>query len=707
VKGFKINIILVLFIVSFGQGTFGQITSLDELSPNQLKKFGKNAVRAGDFQTAIVFYERYCESRPNNKEVNYELANLQRQVRNYEKAKDLYFKIIKDADTKYPLARFYYAQMLKSTGDYDQAIEEFNKFKRSYKGNDDFKYYSTLVRGEINGCDSAKKIIQNPLNVTIEDLNSSVNGPHIELSPIPVNDTTLIYASLRVDSLVFFTNENADSAMPTRQFYLAKKEGMDWLGGKSLSSMPVNIKGVETGNGALSRDGRKFYFTRCLKNWQGKVICSIYLTEKTSDGWSKPEKLPLPVNDPNYTSTQPALGRTAQTNSEILYFVSDKPEGRGGLDIWYTVWNQKKKLFSKPKNAGSKINTAGDEMTPFYNLPTRTLYFSSTGLAGLGGYDIFSAFGERNKWTNVNNIGYPINSSYDDLYFTISPTGEFGFLVSNRPANASSNAPTCCDDIFSYRWNEFLRIFVSGTIYPFEKDKYGRNRDLSNFDFMNPDKSIKPMNRAVIALYMQDKETKEYVFMDRDTTGPDGVFLFNLSANQEYEFKMEGLQYFDSKEYLSTDNFDFSDTIKLPPIWVNVLTDKPVVLENVYYDFNSAELSQKSKNVLDTTILVMLKEAPEFIAEIGSHTDSIGGVEFNNNLSQQRANNVVSYLISKGISPARLIAKGYGSGSPVAPNTKPDGTDNPEGRERNRRTEFRIVGTVGAQAEEEDFEEGK
>jgi len=176
--------------------------------------------------------------------VNYELANLQRQVRNYEKAKDLYFKIIKDADAKYPLARFYYAQMLKSTGDYDQAIEEFNKFKRSYKGNDDFKYYSTLVRGEINGCDSAKKIIQNPLNVTIEDLNSTVNGPHIELSPIPVNDTTLIYASLRVDSLVFFTNENADSAMPTANFMLPKRR-YGLAGGKSLSSMPVNIKGVE------------------------------------------------------------------------------------------------------------------------------------------------------------------------------------------------------------------------------------------------------------------------------------------------------------------------------------------------------------------------------------------------------------------------------------------------------------------------------
>jgi outer membrane protein OmpA-like peptidoglycan-associated protein len=293
------------------------------------------------------------------------------------------------------------------------------------------------------------------------------------------------------------------------------------------------------------------------------------------------------------------------------------------------------------------------------------------------------------------------------LYFTVSSSGEFGFVVSNRPANSSAIKQTCCDDIFSYRWNEFLRISVTGTIYPFEKDKYGRTRDLSNFDFMNPDKSIKPMNRALIALYMQDKETKEYVFMERDTTGPDGIFLFNLAPNKEYEFRMEGFQYFDSKEYLSTEGFDFSDTIELPPIWVNVLTDKPVVLENVYYDFNSAELAQKSKNVLDTTILVMLKEAPEFIAEIGSHTDSIGGAAFNLELSQQRANNVVSYLISKGISSQRLIPKGYGAENPIAPNSKPDGTDNPEGREKNRRTEFRIIGTLGDQIEDEEYTDQK
>jgi OOP family OmpA-OmpF porin len=156
---------------------------------------------------------------------------------------------------------------------------------------------------------------------------------------------------------------------------------------------------------------------------------------------------------------------------------------------------------------------------------------------------------------------------------------------------------------------------------------------------------------------------------------------------------------------MSTQGFTFSDTIEMPPIWVNVMTDKPVVLENIYYDFNSAVLNERSRNVLDTTLLVLLKEAPEFIVEISAHTDSIGDPEYNLQLSQQRADNVVRYLISKGISAEKLAAKGYGEERPIAPNTLPDGSDNPEGREKNRRTEFRIIGTVGQMEEDEVYDD--
>ena len=221
---------------------------------------------------------------------------------------------------------------------------------------------------------------------------------------------------------------------------------------------------------------------------------------------------------------------------------------------------------------------------------------------------------------------------------------------------------------------------------------------------MNPPDSIKPLSNAVIALYMLDKESNEYVFMDRDTTDQKGDYFFHLLPDQEYEFRMEGFQYFDSKDYLSTDMMNFSDTIEMPPTWVNVLTDKPVVLENIYYEFNKTELTDQSKQVLDTTILVMMKEAPEFIVEIGSHTDSVGTEEYNLKLSQERADNVVKYLISKGIPADRLVAKGYGASKPIAPNTNPDGSDNPRGREKNRRTEFRVVGTVGGVDEEAEEE---
>ncbi len=703
-KDFKtITGFLLLAVLPFGRGT-AQMANVDELSAGQLLKFGKNASRKGDVYTAIFFYEKYYALRNSNDKVNYTLAELHREARNYEKARDLYRQVYKKAGNKYPLAQFYYASMLKSTGNYDEAISEFNKFRRSVKGEKEEKEYSRIIKSEIEGCDSAKGIIANPVNVSIEILNSTVNGPHIELSPVPVNDTLFLYASLRIDSLVYFTDENADTAIPVRQYYMAVRKGLDWQGGILLPE-PINLPGIETCNGVVSRDGKRFYFTRCTKNWQGEVICAIYMSQLKDGIWQKPVLLPATINDPNYTSTQPALGRTAKSDREIIYFTSNRPDGRGGLDLWYAVWDDKRNVYSKVRNLGSKVNTVGDEMTPFYDLPSRTLYFSSTGHPGIGGLDIFRAFGERNKWTRLKNAGYPLNTSYDDLYFTVSRTGEDGFLASNRPGGSSINNETCCDDIYYYRWNEYIRITVTGTIYPFEKDKYGRKKDLSNFDFMNPGKDVQPLSNSAIALYMQDKETNEFVFMERFVTGTDGVFYFNLQPDQDYQFKMEGAQYFDSEMYMSTVGFTFSDTIEMPPIWVNVMTDKPIVLENIYYEFNSAELNERSRNVLDTTLLVLLKEAPEFIIEIGAHTDSVGELEYNRQLSQQRANNVVNYLISKGIAANKLIARGYGEEVPIAPNTMPDGSDNPSGREKNRRTEFRIVGTIGQMEEDEVYDD--
>jgi len=642
VTGFKIHI--AAFLCLFTLVSEAQYPDVSNLSARQLKKFALNAERAGDSYTAIFFYEQYREIREMNQYVNYRLAELSRDTRNYKKAKDMYEIVVARAGRKYPRARFYYARMLKATGEYALAIEEFKEFKRNYRFEKDYKTYSKLTRNDIEGCEKALKLLQEELKITIDQLSSSVNGPHIEFSPLPINDTTLYYGSLKLDSVVYFNENNIDTLMPYRKFYMATKEGLDWIGGKKFP-LPFNKEGVHNGNGTFSKDGKRFYFTRCEPNWQNEMVCAIYQSTRENGKWSTPVKLPEVINDPSYTSTQPTVGRTAKYDREVLYFMSNRPDGRGGLDLWYSVYNPRREEWKEAKNMGFKINTPGDEMTPYYDNASRTLYFSSDGQPGIGGLDIFQTIGERRIWTDVENVGYPLNSSYDELYFTVGPSRDYGFFASNRPGRFYINNETCCDDIYYYKWKDFIRLSVTGKVYPMEKDRFGRQKDYSGFDFMNPPDTMSALEGAIIALYMNDPSSDEMIFMERDTTQEDGKYYFDLLPDREYQFFMEGFQYFNEEVHLSTQDINFSYQIEMPPIWVNVLMDKPIVLKDIHYEFNSAELTQSSKEVIDTTIMVLLEEAPEFIVEVGSHTDSVGKAQYNQKLSQERAENVVKYGI--------------------------------------------------------------
>lgn len=661
------------------------------LRPNQLKNYAKNAERVGDLYTAIGYYDAYSAARPENHKITFKLGMLYYKIRDYDVALTYFEKAYEGDPDKQQLALYYIALMQKMTGQYDAATETFGKFKKAYKGQKDSKYYNKMMKNELKGCALAKNMIDTPLNVNITHLDTSINKAHVEMNPIPISDNQLVYGSLPSDSIQYFPVDGDSTKIPVRKFFTAKKSGDKWVRAGEFPG-PINMDGVNTANGAFSADGQRFYFTRYEKNWKYEVIGTIYVTEKEGDSWGEPVALNEQINMAKYTSTQPAIGTESKRGFEVLYFVSNRPGGRGGMDIWYTVYDSRKKVWKEPKNAGSKVNTIGDEMTPFYDMDTRSLYFASNGWPSVGGMDIQKTTGEMRKWIPPSNVGYPINSSVDELYFAIGNNKEVGFFVSNRAGGVALKHETCCDDIYTFEYSDYIHVGLEGFVVEVADSITDLGSMNTEIDLTAKD-NMPLMDSSVVSLYLIDPTSGEEIYIKSDTTGPNGEYFFDVEVENDYKVVVNRNGYFSSFSTISTKGIIKADTLT-QPLAINKYGLGPIVVKNIYYPFDKHYLTDDAKMTIDTTIYEILIENPTIIAEISSHTDSKGTYRYNESLSQRRAESVVKYLIGKGIQKERLVAKGYGEHQPIAPNENDDGSDNPEGRQKNRRTEFKVIGVL-------------
>ncbi|MCE7955749.1 MAG: hypothetical protein DYH00_08800 [Bacteroidetes bacterium CHB6] len=667
---------------------------LQKYSLDQLKRLGKRSAELNDFSSAAMYYEEFCKRKPTDYKVIYQLAESYRLAKEYRSAQDAYLKAYNLNPKKNALALFYYAEVQKSLGNYKKADEYFAKFKKEYQGADKSDFTKRIKNYGI-AAQFADSLSRNAQKIAIEHLPDNINTSHVESSPFFINDTTIIYGSLKTDQTTFdFNAKDSTSDEPMRKIYVAVRDSDEW---KDEGELPgfYNVPGQHTLNGVYSQDKLRFYFTRCKRNNRNKVICAIYVSFFNNGTWTEPVSLGTEVNNPKYTSTQPAIGMNSKKRGEeIIYFVSDKEGGKGGMDIWYTSFDNKTKTYKVPVNAGSKINTPGDEVSPFIEPKTQTLYFSSDGWQGIGGLDIFKTNGEMKKWTQPVNMGVPINSNYDDLYFVVAPSNQDnGLLVSNRPVIENGvNRGSCCDDIFEYIYLDAIHLNGKGFLYEIDPSIKRKKA------------SMIPVRRASILVEMQNREDSTYISLGRTSSDDQGRFNIELSPNQQYRITARKEGYLNEVIALSTMGKTRSGDISID-IHIRAIPEAPLLLTNIYYEFASPLLTQKAKNALDTTLVVFLEKNADLGVEIRSHTDAIGSEESNMILSQKRAESVVDYLVEKGIDPNRLRAKGFGETMPVAPNTKPDGRDNPKGRQLNRRTEFKILGKMrdGQIREETDF----
>ena len=649
----------------------------DELKRNAISRYNR-----GDIFGAIDYYDRYVRLDQDDLKSLYRLANLYYSTRQYGKAREGYTTLLNKDPEKYKMAWYYRGVMNLNLEEYEAAIQDFNRFHKIYRRKNDPLQYRKLSSLYLESANWALSHPGNTSSVTIQHLDSVINGPHIEFSPFPVSENEILFGA--------FVPDEHHPGHQVRQLYRAERNSGRWEPAGLLEG-PVNDPGFNTGNAVISDDGNRMYFTRSRINWQNREISEIFLSYKKDGQWQPPVKLPYPVNMENHTSTQPALGKNLRNGEDILYFVSDRPGTRGGLDIWYTEQERHSDAFKEPRNLGRNINSAANDCCPFYDLQTRAIYFSSTGRNGYGGFDFFSATGSANKWTEAVNLGKPLNTSYDDLFYTLMKNGREGFFTSNRPGSFSMNNGSCCDDIFYFQFNECTRINSYGIVYNSSNyDIYDQLNEKYHLNLEYPEENAL-LQDVPVNLYQLEKEPGSEILIGQTVTNENGRYTFNLEINKNYRIVIKNYGFFDKVINLSTEGKDCNDTLIISETGVSYLPEITVRF-NVYYEHDKYRLTPEARTTIDTTLLPLIDLFPNAIIEIGSHTDSTGTDEYNIKLSQRRSESVVKYLTEKGISEERLQAKGYGEHFPIAPNSHPDGSDNPEGRQLNRRTELKIIG---------------
>lgn len=701
-KRFVYSPLLLTALLLMLSPAFLQAQSSDKKVPSKSKLLStaKNALYDGDAFTATDNYRKYDDNYPGNAKVQKKLAYLYWQEKNYSEAQKYFSKTFRNDSKTNLVELFYSAKCLHIMGKYEDAKKEYERFASVARSDKSLREFTKLAKSLAEDMDRIAAD-STDRNILVHHLDSSINSKHINTAPVPYENNTLIFGSLRENEINYY-NTYGDT-LPTRKFYVAREDSeLEWSFVGEFDTI-FNSSEYDVSNGAFSADKRRFFFTKCRKDDQGKRLCEIYMSKLVDGVWQTPERLPDEVNVSGSTSTMPTVGVSRQ-NTDVLYFVSDREGGRGGLDLWFSYYTSKDKGWKEAKNCGKVVNTAGDEITPFYDAITRTLYYSSDGMLGYGGFDVYKTVGEGKSFEAPQNLSRPINSNYDDLYYTIDESRRKGFLSSNRDGGYSLRSKNCCDDIYEFIYRDHIVVAVDGkvigitdsTFFRTIEKEYERTRTVDYKAIENSGKA-EILHDYRVDLYMTGSDGKNY-FLKTTTTG-DSLYFFNLERDVDYYISVKDYNNREKILAFTTNGITHSDTLHLDPIIIGALPTRAFVVENIYYDFAKYNLRDESKIVIDTTIYKILNEYPKIIVEISSHTDSVGTDQSNMILSQNRAQSVVNYLIQKGISPERLVAKGYGETMPIAPNSNPDGSDNPEGRQKNRRTEFRIIGHIDDDAE--------
>lgn len=711
-----IRLILFYFLITISWFSNAQIADTVSLKPWQLIGFARRYEVMGDKQSAIFFYSKYLTFKPDIK-IHLKLADLYNDVHDYRNAARIYKMYMNEPNNDGYRAKYKYAQILKIMMQYSEARDIFVRFKEKTMNPKELGINKELLANAIKGCDLAIQFKDTVVRTIVKPVAGNINKWHTEMAATYLDSQKMVFGSTRLDTLLYYDVDSVKLA-PKIRFYEARKKGSSWSV-NDVAKAPFNeFLDNNTGGGCFSLDKMRFYFAKGEMNWKFQIIYKLYVVHYVNGKWSSPKEVGGNTNFKGFSSSQPTLGNCYDPDLEVIYYVSNRPEGQGGTDIWYTVYNTVNKTYESSQNAGIYLNSVGDELSPFFDYSSHCLYFSSNGWYSIGGFDIFKSSGDLVNWSEPKNIGVPINSSFDDLFFNLLPNSNKGLVTSNRNDISERKINNYFDDIFEFEESNSERVWVTGVLFSDEavneanvfkttkneatvasEEKYKAiSKKSSVIDKVTTSDSSKrialgskALSNAVISLRLQ-QDSLTSVLLTTQQTDSVGRFGFWVEKGRDLKIVVSSDSILNNEISFSTKQTNFDvEKITLAAAPLKVISDKPIPLRNLYYDFDADQVSSESQLVLDSTLILLMTKFPRISIEINSHTDNIGTDDYNNSLSLRRANNVKKYLISKGIDESRLVAKGYGKLKPIVANVLEDGSDNPEGRKMNRRTEFLIL----------------
>lgn len=760
---FKFPIIFLLFCVLLTTPIFAQLNKAND------------AFKGERYFEAIEYYEKALKKEPNNIQANENLAFCYRKLKDYEKAEAFYAKAI-ELHPEESSNNLYYGQALKNNGKISEAREQFEQFVK--------KNPSSLIgRLMLQSCQDVENWEVDPKEFTVKPF-SKINSSSADFSPVKYKDGILFVSERGID----LVNESADnlSGQPYLSIYFAKQS--DGYKKAKPFSHQINTQ-FHDGPACISADGKTMYFTRATEKEKGEKLSvnKLKIYSATLDGKKWKNITEFKHSSPLYSVAHPWIS----DDGTRLFFSSDMPGGYGKMDIYMS--RKEGDGWGQPVNLGAEVNTEENEVFPYFRKDV--LYFSSDGLSGYGGLDVFSVY-ETDNWKGPKNLKTPLNSPKDDfgIFFT---DDENGYFSSNREGGMGG------DDIYKFNYQSInTQTSVSGrleydklpasnvgiSLYD-ENDqelqktftdengnfKFNKLKMDANYFFRIDEQDDAVLDKA--KLYITNSKGEKVILasnvgkgkyriqalpvekydelplieekdesiltvrvfgqvyqklpgdygegleiwvvdehgniIGKARTDKDGKFVFDkLSPDEQYLFMLavddpslniiiideegrviEGARrMLDGKyryERLAKEKNIITLINELDEV-IRISDHDTFIVSKIFYDYKSTDVNEASAAELDKLVAILLKNKGIGI-ELTSHTDSIGSDEYNMRLSQERAQKARQYIISKGINSNKITAKGLGEKQPIAPNSKPDGTDNPEGRARNRRTEFKII----------------